>query len=59
MTDRRVRHFPTSEVCKALYDECDVPVITDSNPKPPVTAPLPSKFVNRANSESAPGYAFG
>src|ERR1700724_4890866 len=51
--------FPDSEVCKALYDECDVAVTTDSKPKPPVTAPLPSKFVNRANSGSAPGYAFG
>ena len=29
------------EVWSALYDECDVAVITDSNPKPPVTAPLP------------------
>src|SRR3984885_8018494 len=51
--------FPDNDVCSALYDECDVAVITDSNPKPPVTAPLPSKFVNRENSVSAPGYAFG
>src|ERR1700724_1103345 len=51
--------FPDNEVCKALYEECDVAVITDSNPNPPVTTPLPLKSVNRANSESAPGYAFG
>src|ERR1700732_4186148 len=51
--------FPDKEVCKAVYDECDVAVITDSNPKPPVTTPLPSKSVNRANSDPAPGYALG
>jgi len=47
--------FPDNEVCKALYDECDVAVTTDSI-RTTFTTPLPSKSVNRANSESAPGY---